>query len=111
MIEKIKNYLREREMILKPRTGFDNEPCFRCQDYDPYLDISSAPDYEYVYENHPCDHRRNYCHTWKPLCKNFKEAGTDFWSSENWRIKNKPEYNFMNGNLWRKVQSSAKVIK
>lgn len=123
MFEKIKKYLWERDIVLKPRTAFDDDPCFRCQEYDPcvlpmtakppFNDVSSPfydPD-RYEYQQHPCNHRRNYCHTWSLLCKHFKEAGDDFWSSENWRIENKPEYHYMNHNLWRKYQSSTQTAR
>lgn len=123
MFEKIRKYLRERDVVLKPRTAFDDDPCFRCQEYDPYLNLGPAKDpwgdvssplYDpdrYQYEQHPCELRRNYCHTWKSLCKHFKEAGSDFWSSEKWRIENKEEYRFMNANMWRKVRSSCQKAR
>ena len=117
MLDKIRKYLRERDIHIKPHTSFDEEPCFRCQEFDPciillpakepFCDVSSPfydPD-RYQQEEHPCDHRRNFCHTWNPICKHFKEAGHDFWSSEKWRIDNKPEYHYMNHNLWRNYQS------
>lgn len=107
MFDRIRKYLKERDVNIRHRTVFDDEPCYRCQEFDPWLDISGASNYDYLYEQKPCDHRRNYCHTWNPLCKDFKEAGKGFWSSEKWRIENKPEYRFMNANQWRNYRPSC----
>ena len=96
-------YLAERDVWLRPKTCFEKEPCYLCQEFDPWLNVSGtpAPNYDYICEQHPCQHRRNYRRTFNKLCPRYKEAGKTFWSAERWRINNKPEYHFMNYNLWK----------
>ena len=109
---KIIEYLAERDIWIRDKTGFETQPCYLCQEFDPWLDISGtpAPDYDYVYNHRPCDHRMNYCRTFDKLCKLYKEAGKTFWSAERWRIENKEEFGFMNANMWRKHKPADESI-
>lgn len=110
METKIIEYLAERDVWVRPKTCFEKEPCYLCQEYDPFLNIDGGPNETYIYEQHPCEHRRNYCRTFERLCSQYKEAGKTFWSAERWRINNKPEYKFMNANLWRKFNETETSI-
>jgi hypothetical protein len=97
----IVEYLAERDVWIRPKTCFEKEPCYLCQEFNPWLNISGTLNYDYVYEQHPCEHRRNYCRTFDKLCPKYKEASKTFWSAERWRINNKLEYHHMNYNLWK----------
>jgi len=103
----IVEYLAERDIWLRPKTGFEKKPCYLCQLFDPWLNVVDDGNFGYKFEIHPCMERRNFCHTFDELCENYKEAGKTYWSAERWRINNKPEYHFMNANLFRNYNNSS----
>jgi len=99
-------YLAERDVWVRPKTAFEKQPCYLCQLFDPWMNITDDGNYGYKYEQHPCWERRNYCRTFDKLCKKYREAEKTFWASERWRIQNKPEYKHMNANMFRNYDSS-----
>ena len=103
---KIIEYLAERDIWIRGKTPFEKEPCYLCQEFDPWWNVDSDGHYGYKSELRPCMERRNYCHSFDKLCAKYKEAGKTYWSAERWRINNKPEYHFMNANIYRKYDSS-----
>ena len=108
---KIIEYLAERDIWLRPKTGFEKEPCYLCQEFDPWWNVDDDGNFGYKSEMRPCMERKNFCHVFDRLCKKYKEAGKTFWSAEKWRIENKPEYHFMNANLFRSYDSSVTSVK
>ena len=119
---KIIEYLAERDVWVRPKTYFEKEPCYLCQEFDPFMNLAmpkepyrdcNSPYYDpdrYDCQQLPCDHRRNYCHSFDKLCSKYKEAGKTFWSAERWRIENKPNYHFMNANMWREHKPEDESI-
>lgn len=101
----IKERLMGMGIKTRKKTAFEKQPCYMCQNYDPWTErtplVSDNTLYDEEVATHPCDFRQRYCRTFDKLCKEYKEAGKTFWSAEGWRIRNKPGYIFMNHNLYR----------